>query len=77
MENDEVKKLQAAWRIALIGHHGEIIKNDLKFYATKQAHVPNDPYSTAYNDGMRTIATNILTMVEGEENVPHETKVIR
>ncbi len=75
--NTELDKVQAAWRTALAGHHGEIITNDLKHYAQMQVHVPGDPYSTAYNDGMRTMATNILILIEGEDDVSSETKVLR
>jgi hypothetical protein len=77
VDNKETNKLKSAWRIALGGAHGELIVEDLKFYAKRQAHVPNDPYSTAFNDGLRTMATNILTMIEVEDDVPHETKVLR
>lgn len=77
MDNKESDMLQSAWRIALGGQHGERIIEDLKFYAKRQAHVPNDPYSTAFNDGLRTMATNILTMIEDEEDVQVKTKVLR
>lgn len=73
----ELDRIKAAWRIALAGSHGEIIMSDLKFYANQQAHVPGDPYTTAFNDGQRTMAQNILLMIEGEDDVPHETKVLR
>lgn len=72
---DEFAKLQAAWQMAFAGAHSEIIIEDLNFYAKRQAHVPNDPYTTAFNDGMRTMATNILIMIEGNEHVPRKTKV--
>ncbi len=74
--NDELKRIEAAWRIALTGSHGDIIMDDLRYYSMRQAHVPNDPYTTAFNDGMRTMATNILLTVEGEEDVPCETKTV-
>ncbi len=77
VDNKETDKLQSAWRLALSGAHGDRIIEDLTFYAKRQAHVPNDPYSTAFNDGLRTMATNILTMIEGDNDVPHETKVLR
>jgi len=73
----EMERVQAAWRIALAGHHGEIIMTDLKHYADRQSHVPGDPYTTAFNDGLRTMAKNILLTIEDEDNVPHETKVLR
>lgn len=76
-ENDELKRIQAAWRIALAGSHGEIIMDDLKLYANQQSHVAGDPYSTAFNDGQRIMARNILITIEGEDDVPHETKVLR
>lgn len=75
--NNELNKLQAAWRIALAGAHGEIILDDLKLYANQQVHVAGDPYTTAYNDGMRVMARNILTLIEDDNDVPHETKVLR
>ena len=75
--NKELDKLQAAWRIALSGSHGDIVMADLKLYASKQAHVPGDPYTTAFNDGQRTMAQGILLLIEGEDDVPHETKVLR
>jgi len=70
-----VGKLQNAWRRAMVGPHSEIILNDLKFYANNQAHVPGDPYTTAFNDGMRTIANNIILMIEGELDVQTKTNV--
>ncbi len=73
----ETDKLADAWRTALSGPHGDRIITDLSFYAKRQVHVPNDPYSTAFNDGLRTMATNILTMIEEDNDVPHETKVLR
>lgn len=76
-ENKELKRVQAAWRIALAGSHSEIIMDDLKLYANGQSHVVGDPYTTAFNDGMRMMATNILLTIEGEDDVPHETKVLR
>ena len=76
-DNNELKKLQAAWRIALSGAHGEIVMADLKLYANQQSHVVGDPYTTAFNDGMRIMARNILTLIEDDNNVPHETKVLR
>ena len=76
-ENKELERVTAAWRIALAGSHGEIIMNDLKNYSQMQVHVPGDPYSTAFNDGLRTMAMNILLTIEGEDDVPHETKVLR
>jgi len=75
--DNETKKVQAAWRIALGGPHGEIIMEDLKLYADSQSHVAGDPYTTAFNDGMRVMAKNILLTIEGEDDVPHETKVLR
>jgi len=73
----QTDKLQTAWRIALAGPHGDIIIEDLEFYASRQAHVPHDPYSTAFNDGLRTMATNILQLIKDDDDVPHETKVSR
>lgn len=78
MSNEkETDKLAAAWQTALSGPHGDRIIKDLNFYARRQVHVPNDPYSTAFNDGLRTMATNILIMIEDEDNVPETTKVLR
>ena len=77
MADNETKIVQAAWRTALAGQHGEIIIKDLKLYADRQSHVVGDPYSTAFNDGMRVMAKNILLTIEGEDDVPHETKVLR
>jgi len=74
--SDKLKKITEAWRIALTGTHGDIIKEDLRYYSTMQAHVANDPYTTAFNDGLRTMATNILLTVEEEDNVPCETKTV-
>ncbi len=75
--DDEFRKLRSAWRAALAGSHGEVIMEDLRFYAQQQAHQPGDPYTTAFNDGMRTIATNILNMIEDKDNVSRKTKVVR
>lgn len=77
MDNKEEDKLRSAWRLALGGAHSECIIEDLKYYAKRQAHVPNDPYSTAFNDGLRTMATNILIMIEDKEDVSSKTKVLR
>lgn len=76
-DNKELDKLQAAWRIALAGAHGEIIKNDLEVFANQRSHVAGDPYTTAFNDGTRMMARNILTLIEDDNDVPHETKVLR
>ena len=76
-DNNELKKLKAAWRIALAGAHGEIIMEDLEMFANQRSHVAGDPYTTAFNDGMRMMARNILTLLEDDDNVPHETKVLR
>lgn len=75
--NNDLDKLQTAWRIALAGAHGEIILSDLTLQANQQVHVAGDPYTSAFNDGMRIMARNILTLIEDDDNVPHETKVLR
>jgi len=73
---NEVEKLRNAWRLALGGAHGEIILRDLQYYINRQSHIPGDPYSTAFNDGQRSMATNILALIEEDsENVSHKTKV--
>lgn len=76
-DNDELARLQSAWRVALAGAHSEIIIEDLSYYAKRQAHTPGDPYTSAFNDGMRTMATNILLMLEGDKDVSRQTKVRR
>lgn len=62
--DDEVRK---AYRAALSGHHGEVIREDLEYYANQQSHVPGDPYTSAFNDGMRVMARNFLILGEPDE----------
>ena len=64
---DEMARLDSlknAWQAALAGEYGDTIIRDLKYYASRQVHTPGDPYTTAFNDGQRVMAANILQMVE-------------
>lgn len=63
--DEQVKK---AYRAALAGVNGDVIRKDLEYYANKQSHVPGDPYATAFNDGMRVMARNFLLLGEADES---------
>jgi hypothetical protein len=60
----EGEKLMSAWRLLLRGAHGHIIQKDLEYYATRQSHVSDDPYETAFRDGQRMLAQTYLDMAK-------------
>ncbi len=60
-------EIRKAYRAALAGANGEVIRKDLEFYANKASHVPGDPYTSAYNEGKRVMARNFLML--GEDDV--------
>jgi len=62
MSNEIDDQIKKAYRAALSGANGEVLRKDLEFYANKQSHVPGDPYTTAYNDGQRIMARNFLIL---------------
>ncbi len=64
-ERDE--QIRVAYRAAMSGPNGDVIRKDLEFYANKSSHVPGDPYTSAYNEGRRVMARNFLLL--GEDDV--------
>lgn len=61
---DQVRK---AYIKALSGANGDILRKDLEYYANMDCHVPNDPYTSAYNEGRRIMARNFLLLGEPNE----------
>lgn len=57
---DIEEKIRVAWAIVLKGAYGEFIRKDLEYYAQRQSHTPGDPCETAFRDGQRIMAQNIL-----------------
>ena len=58
---DELKK---AYRAALSGPNGAVIRKDLEFTANMTCHVPGDSHSSAFNEGKRVMARNFLLLGE-------------
>lgn len=65
--SDEERKIIAAWYMVMRGEYGELIRKDLEYYANRQSHYIGDPYETAFRDGQRMLAQNILLMADSEE----------
>ena len=63
--DDELKK---AYRSALAGPNGKIIRKDLKYQANRNCHVPGDPYTSALNEGKRIMARDFLLLGEADED---------
>lgn len=59
--SDELKK---AYRSALAGPNGLVIRKDLEFYANMTCHVAGDPHTSAFNEGKRIMARNFLLLGE-------------
>ncbi len=62
--DEQIKK---AYRRALSGPDGEVLRKDLEYFANMQCHVPGDPYTTSFNDGRRMMARNFLLL--GDESL--------
>lgn len=58
--NEEV--IEAAYNRAISGENGEIIKDDLRFYADRISHTAGDTHATAYKEGERALALRILQL---------------
>lgn len=65
MKVDE--QIRLAFRAALSGRNGDIIRKELEYYANMETHVPGDPHTSAYNDGKRIMARNFLLLGEVDE----------
>lgn len=59
--SDELKK---AYRSALAGPNGKVIRKDLEYTANMTCHVPGDPHTSAFNEGKRVMARNFLLLGE-------------
>lgn len=67
--DDPVRKLIVAWHAVMRGQYGDLIRADLEYYAQRQSHVPGDPTESAFRDGQRMMAQNILMMADDEQGV--------
>lgn len=61
---DQVRK---AYRAALSGSNGDIIRKDLEYYANKTSHVAGDSHTSAFNEGMRVMARNFILLGEATD----------
>lgn len=50
------------------GKESQVVLDDLRYFAERQCHVPGDPYSSAYNEGMRMMAQQIIDLANGDNN---------
>jgi len=48
------------------GKETEVVLDDLRYFAERQCHVPGDPQTSAYNEGMRMMAQTIINLANGE-----------
>jgi len=65
MKDADIRK---AFRHMLNGVDGDIIRDELEYYTNRRSHVPGDPTSTAFNDGQRMLAQNILSMADDDDD---------
>lgn len=64
-ETEDIKK---AYRSALAGPNGKVIREDLEYTANMTCHVPGDPHTSAFNEGKRVMARNFLLLGEANED---------
>lgn len=62
---DDEEQIKKAYRAAFLAG-GEVMRNDLEYYANQKCHVPGDPHTSAYNEGMRIMARNFIMLGEIE-----------
>jgi len=64
--SEAIDKLSHSWQTVMAMPAGQFIRKDLEYYATRQSHVPGDPYATAFQDGQRMLAQTILDLATKE-----------
>ena len=65
---EELAQISKAYRSALAGPNGKVIRKDLEYYANMTCHVAGDPHTSAFNEGKRVMARNFLLLGEADEN---------
>jgi len=65
MKDSDIRK---AFRHMLNGVDGDIIRTELEYYTKRRSHVTGDSHATAFNDGQRMLAQNILSMADDDDD---------